>query len=102
MSLPQSEYLIAANISGDNARREFKSAIVTSMMFGAATILAYEATENFLPDSPFREAAANSILKLGGLVTGLTAAAGSVTAAVMKYDEVRLLRAEIQCREDQI
>jgi hypothetical protein len=101
MSSELERYHAAADFSGENARREFKSAIATSIAFGTASFIAYETIEHMLPESTFREAASHTVLALGGLAAGVTAAAGTLTAAMWRIDEMRYLRAEHKLRHDQ-
>lgn len=84
----------AADFSGEQASKEFRSAITASLVFGATAFLAHEALEHALPEGPFRDASSDTVLALGCIAAGVTAAAGSITAAFWRIDEIRYLRAE--------
>lgn len=78
----------AAKFSGETAGKEFRDAVVAAAGFVAAGFIAREAVELVIPESSFREAAANSVSSIGLTVGAVVFAAGSLTAAKWRRDEI--------------
>lgn len=82
------------------AAREFKDAAVAGISFALAGLMAKEAIELVFPRGEFRETMSNGALTAGMTLGSVVFAAGSITAARWRRDEIHHRRKANELKND--